>query len=398
MTSVSTISLAKGRDRSLRRRHPWVYSGAIAGIDGDPAPGDVVRVVDHEDNFLAWGFFNRHSKIQARVLDWNEAASIDGSWWRRRVSEAIERRQGLPGFEETSVYRLIYAEADGLPGLIADRYGDFVAVQVLTAGVERVKDAIRDALLDAVGPKGIFERSDQEFRKLEGLDPSIGLLAGEAPPDRVEVVEKGRRFFADIKGGQKTGFYIDQRDSRALVAEYARGKEVLDLFAYTGAFSVYALLAGAVRATLVESSHGALEIAEANLAANGIDPEGVELIQGNVFEVARSFRDSGRRFDVVIVDPPKFAQSRAQLEGAERAYKDVNLLAMKLLAPGGMLATFSCSGAVEIEHFSRIIAWAGADANRHVQVLRRLSQGADHPVAPSFPESEYLKGLICRVV
>jgi 23S rRNA (cytosine1962-C5)-methyltransferase len=252
--------------------------------------------------------------------------------------------------------------------------------------------------VDAVGPRGIFERSDQESRKLEGLDFSVGVLAGETPPGRIPVVERGRRFFVDITGGQKTGFYIDQRENRALVAEHARGREVLDLFAYTGGFSVYTLLGGATRATLVDSSYPALEIAEANIAANGMDPENCELVQGNAFEVARSFRNSGRQFELAVVDPPKLAQSRGQLEGAERAYKDVNLLAMKLLAPGGILATFSCSGAVDIEHFSRIIAWAGVDANRHVQILRRLCQSADHPVAPSFPESEYLKGLICRVI
>ena len=393
-----TIRLAKGRDRSLRRRHPWIYSGAIGAVDGEPASGDVVRVADHRDSFLAWAYFNKASKLQARVLDWNEAASIDAEWWRSRVRESLDRRKGIPGLDGTDVYRAVYAEADCLPGLIVDRYGDFLVLQALTAGIERVKDTVRDALLEAAAPKGIFERSDPEPRKLEGLGPSAGVIAGAAPPERVEVVEKGRRFLVDIAGGQKTGFYIDQRDNRARVAEYAREKDILDLFAYTGGFSVCSLLAGASRATLVESSYPALETAEKNLAANGIDESMAELVQGNAFEVARSFRDSGKTFDLVIADPPKFAQSRGQLAGAERAYKDVNLLAMKLLAPGGILATFSCSGAVEIEHFSRVVAWAAADANRHVQILGRLSQGPDHPVVPAFPESEYLKGLLCRVL
>jgi 23S rRNA (cytosine1962-C5)-methyltransferase len=358
----------------------------------------VVRVVDHGKAFVAWAYFNPASKLRARVLDWNEDASIDDEWWSKRVREAFERRRGLPGMEDTDVYRAIYAEGDGIPGLIVDRYGEYLVLQSLTAGVERVKDGIRDALIDAAAPAGIFERSDAEARMLEGLAPAAGAIAGAAPPKRIEVREKGRRFLVDVAGGQKTGFYIDQRDNRSRVAEYARGREVLDLFAYTGGFSVCALLAGASRATLVESSYPALETAEANLAANGIAEDAAELIHGNVFEVARSFRDSGRLFDLVVADPPKFAQSRAQLSGAERAYKDINLLAMKLLAPGGILATFSCSGAVEIEHFSRIVAWAAADADRRVQVLGRLSQGPDHPVVPAFPESEYLKGLVCRVL
>jgi 23S rRNA (cytosine1962-C5)-methyltransferase len=398
MADVSSIWLWKDRDRSLRRRHPWVYSGAIARVDGDPAPGEVARILDHKGLFLAWAYHNKRSQIHARVLDWDETASIDEAWWFRRVREAVERRRDLPSLEGSSVCRLVHSEADGLPGLVVDRYGDHLVIQVLTAGIERVRNVILDALVDAVGPRGIFERSDQETRKIEGLDATAGLLVGEAPPDRLEVCEGGYRFVVDIKGGQKTGFYIDQRDNRRYVAAYAPGRDVLDLFSYSGGFSVYALGAGASRSTLVDSSFAALELAEENLAANGIDDPRVEIIHGNASEVARSFRDGGRRFDMVIADPPKFAQARAHLEKAERAYKDVNLLGMKLLKPGGLLATFSCSGAVDIEHFSKIITWASVDANRQVQILQRLSQSADHPIMPSFPESEYLKGLICRVL
>lgn len=398
MTAFPSIWLWPNRDRSLKRRHPWVFSGAISGVDGDPEPGAIVRVLDHEDRFLAWAYFNRRSQIQARVLDWSESAAIDDGWWRRRISESVERRRALPGLEGTNVCRLVYAEADALPGLIVDRYADFLVVQVLTAGVDRVKSVIADALSDALRPSGIYERSDQDVRQLEGLGAAVGTLAGRTPPDRIEVEERGRRYVVDVKAGQKTGFYIDQRENRRLVAEYARGKDVLDLFSYTGGFSVCALGSGAARTTLVDSSLGALEFAELNLRANGVDPEGVELIQGNVFEVARSYRDEGRRYDVVIADPPKFAQSRSHLEKAERAYKDVNLLGMRLLTPGGILATFSCSGAVETGHFSRIVSWAGVDADRGVQILHRLTQSPDHPIVPSFPESEYLKGLICRIL
>lgn len=374
-----------------------MFSGAISGIEGDPEPGAIVRVLDHEDQFLAWAYFNRRSQIQARVLDWDDSAVIDDEWWRRRIGEAIERRRDLPGLEGVDVYRLVYAEADSLPGLIVDRYAEFLVVQALTAGIERVKALIVDALDEIVQPAGIFERSSQDVRKLEGLGGSAGVLAGKTPPDRIEVHEAGHRYLVDVKGGQKTGFYIDQRENRRIVAEYTRGREVLDLFSYTGGFSVSAAGKGAARVTLVESSLSALEIAELNLQANGIDTEGVDLIQGNVFEVARAFRDEGRLFDAVVADPPKFAQSRGHLENAERAYKDVNLLGIRLLRPGGILATFSCSGAVETDRFSRIISWAALDAGRSVQILHRLTQGPDHPIAPAFPESEYLKGLICRV-
>jgi 23S rRNA (cytosine1962-C5)-methyltransferase len=398
MTDVSTIWLAKGRDRSLRRRHPWIYSGAIARVDGNPARGEVARVVDHKGAFLAWAYHNNRSQIHARVLDWDEDASIDEAWWLARVKEAIERRRDLPSLKSSDVCRLVYSESDGLPGLIVDRYGDYLVVQVHTAGVERVKDVIVAALVAAVSPKGVFERSDQETRKIEGLEAAGGLRAGEAPPERIEVSEGGYRFAVDIKTGQKTGFYIDQRDNRRYVAEYAGGKDVLDLFSYSGGFSVYALGAGAAHSTLVDSSYAALELAELNLASNGVEESRVDIIHGNASEVARSYRDEGRLFDMVIADPPKFAQARAHIEKAERAYKDVNLLGMKLLKPGGVLATFSCSGAMDIEHFSKVITWASVDAERQVQILQRLSQSADHPVMPSFPESEYLKGLICRVL
>jgi 23S rRNA (cytosine1962-C5)-methyltransferase len=398
MADVSTIWLVKGRDRSLRRRHPWIYSGAIARVEGSPARGEVARVVDHKGAFLAWAYYNNRSQIHARVLDWDEDASIDEAWWLARVKEAVERRRDLPSLKSSDVCRLVYSESDGLPGLIVDRYGDYLVVQVHTAGVERVKDAIVAALVAAVSPKGVFERSDQETRKIEGLEAAGGLLAGEAPPERIEVSEGGYRFAVDIKTGQKTGFYIDQRDNRRYVAEYAQGKDILDLFSYSGGFSVYALGAGAAHSTLVDSSYAALELAERNLASNGVDESRVEIIHGNASEVARSYRDEGRVFDMVIADPPKFAQARAHIEKAERAYKDVNLLGMKLLKPGGVLATFSCSGAMDIEHFSKVITWASVDAGRRVQILQRLSQSADHPVMPSFPESEYLKGLICRVL
>jgi 23S rRNA (cytosine1962-C5)-methyltransferase len=398
IADVPIVRLRRDRDRSLRRRHPWVYSGAIAAIAGEPSSGDIVRVVDHTGAFLGWAYFNERSKIRARILDWDPNASIDHSWWRRRIEASIARRRELPSLRGTDAFRLVHSEADGLPGLVVDRYGQWLVVQALTAGVEKAKAVIVEVLADAMAPRGIYERSDQDARALEGLRLSAGRVAGEEPPDRLEVDEHGHRFFVDVKSGQKTGFYIDQRDNRARVAEYVEGKDVLDLFSYTGAFSVYALRAGASRVTLVESSAPALALCQENLLANGADPASFQLVQGNAFETVRMLRDEGLQFGVVIVDPPKLAQTRAHLDKAERAYKDVNLMSMGLLEPGGILATFSCSGAVSIEHFSKIVAWASLDAGRPVQIIHRLSQGADHPIVPSFPESEYLTGLICRVL
>jgi 23S rRNA (cytosine1962-C5)-methyltransferase len=398
MARVPIVRLHKDRDRSLRRRHPWVYSGAVERVEGEPGSGGVIRLVDHQGQFLGWAYFNARSQILARVLDWEESASINDSWWRSRVIESIDRRRDLPALRECNVCRLVHSEADGVPGLIVDRYGEWLVVQALTAGVERVKGVIVEALVEASKPLGVFERSDAEARKLEGLGAAVGRLAGEEPPDRVEVAEGDHRFLVDIRNGQKTGFYIDQRDNRRFIAEYVGGKKVLDLFSYTGGFSVYALRGGASHVTLVESSVPALRLAEANLLSNRADPSRFELVQGNAFETARSLGEAGQYFDVVIVDPPKLAQSRAQVDKAERAYKDVNLSGMKLVGPGGILATFSCSGAIGTEHFSRIVSWASVDAGRGVQILQRLSQGADHPTTPAFPESEYLKGLICRVL
>ncbi len=394
----ATVHIRGGRDRSLRRRHPWVFSGAIDRVEGDPGSGDIVRVVKSDGEFVAWAYFNPRSQIHARVLDWNEDVVINEGWWRERIKRAIAHRGDIPSLGDTDVYRMVHAEADGLPGFIVDRYADFLVIQASTAGVERVKSILVDALMGTLKPTGIFERSDTDSRKLEGLSTIVRAAAGDSPPDRVNVSECGLSFAVDIRSGQKTGFYADQRDNRRAVAEYAEGKDVLDLFSYSGAFSAYALSSGAAHATLIDSSGGALEFAASNFDLNGVDADRYELLQGNVFELARTFRDGGREFDMVVIDPPKLAKSRAGLEKAERAYKDANLLGMKVLKPGGILATFSCSGAVNIEHFTRIITWASVDAGRDVQILRRLSQSADHPVLPSFPESEYLKGLICRVL
>lgn len=399
------VRLKKKRERSLLHRHPWVFSGAVESVDGEPAAGEVVTVVGADGAFLGRGYYNGRSNMRVRILEWREDVEVDASWWNERIASAIARRgdTGLlvnapEASATTNAYRLVHAEADLLPGLIVDRYADFVVVQFLTAGTERVRDVVVDALNEQLSPSGILDRSDADTRKKEGLQPATGLISGRSPDGPVEMLENGFRFLVDFSTGQKTGFYLDQRDNRTAVSRYAAGRRVLDAFSYTGAFSVYAAKAGAAGVTLVESSGTAIELARQNLELNGVDDTQVEMQQADVFEALRKYRDAGARFDMVILDPPKFARTKVQAEKAMRGYKDINLLAMKLLTPGGILASFSCSGGVDIEAFTLAVSWAGLDADRDVQVLQRLGQPADHPVLASFPESEYLKGLICRIV
>jgi len=399
---VAVVKLKNNREKSLLNRHPWVFSGAVDGeatgdSDAGPAPGEIVDVVSAGGQWLARGYYNGESNIRVRVLEWNREVEIDEAWWHSRIAASVDRRARLAEDGATNAYRLVHAEADMLPGLIADRYGDYVVVQLLTAGAERVRQVILDALTEAVGPAAIFDRSDADSRKREKLQPSTGLIAGEAPGGAIEITESGRRFLVDFSTGQKTGFYLDQRDNRNYVSDLAGGRDVLDAFSYLGAFSVSAGLAGAKSLTLVESSRTALELAEKNLALNETGAD-AELVQGDVFEVLRAWRQEDRRYGLVVLDPPKFARTRAQADKAMRGYKDINMLAMNLLEPGGVLATFSCSGGVDVQQFSMAVSWAALDAGREVQVVRRLAQPEDHPTLLSAPETEYLKGLICRVL
>jgi 23S rRNA (cytosine1962-C5)-methyltransferase len=393
---VSNVILKKGRERSVLRRHPWIFSGAIERVDGDVEAGDIVHIVSGGEK-LATGYYNPNSKIRVRVLDWSRDARIDDAWWRERLRSAIELRAALPGGIDSDALRLVYSEADAVPGLIVDRYGDCLVVQALTAGVERHKDAIVRALGELVAPKTIYERSDADARSLEGLEPAKGLLAGEPLDGPVEIAESILRFRVSIESGHKTGFYLDQRDNRRTVAAFAAGRTVLDLFSYSGGFAVTAAAASASEVTLVDSSAEALDAARRNAELN--DVAGVcETVQGNAFEVVRALYGQEQRYGLVICDPPRLAPSRGQRARAERAYKDINMNAMRLVEPGGTLASFSCSGALDAADFSKIIAWAAIDAGREVRILRRLSQAPDHPVDPCFPESEYLKGVICRVI
>jgi 23S rRNA (cytosine1962-C5)-methyltransferase len=394
---MGKVILKPGKDKPARGRHPWVFSGAIQRVEGKALDGSIVEVHAAGGGWLARGYLNRRSQITVRLLTWDEGAVIDDDFWARRLRRASAARQTLVDEARTNAYRLVYAESDGLPGLIVDRYGDFLVLQSLTLGIEQQKPLLVRLLADLLHPRGIYERSDVEVRRKEGLPEAAGELAGEEPPDLLEVAENGRRFLVDVKHGHKTGFYLDQRENRRRVAAYCSGAEVLDAFAYTGGFGVYAATSGASRVISVEASEEALGLAQRNFALNGLDVAAHEFVLGDVFEVLRGYRQAGRQFDVVILDPPKFAAAAGQVAGALSGYKDVNLLGMQLLRPGGVLTTFSCSGLVGADLFQQVVWEASVDARRDVQIVERLAQAPDHPVLLSFPEGEYLKGLICRV-
>jgi 23S rRNA (cytosine1962-C5)-methyltransferase len=397
---MARIVLERGREKSLLRRHPWVFTGAIAKVDGGPAAGETVEVVAADGRMLGRGAFSPRSQIAVRMWSFDPEEEVDGGFFRGRLERAVATREPVPPEEEPAGRRLVNAESDGLPGVVVDRYGEHLVCQFLAAGAERFKGEVVAALGELLSPAGIYERSDGEGREKEGLGPAIGLLAGAEPPERVEIREGPCRYLVDVRTGHKTGFYLDQRENRAIVAGYAAGARVLNGFAFTGGFGLAAQAAGAASVTHVESSAAFLEELRRNLEASGLgqqDGAGAELVEGNVFSVLRAFRAEERRFDLVVLDPPKFADSRSRIEAAARGYKDVNLLAFQLLAPGGYLATFSCSGVLESQLFQKIVADAAVDAGRDARILRRLDQAPDHPVALPFPEGRYLKGLLCKV-
>lgn len=395
---VSTVILRPGRERSVLRRHPWVFSGAVARVEGAPADGDVVDVRDARGNWLARGYLNRRSQIIVRLLTWDPDEEISTDFWRRRLQQAVAGRELLSRDPTTTAYRLVHAESDGLPGLVVDRYGEFLVVQFLTLGMERRKADLIAILADLLAPYGIYERSDVDVREKEGLAPRTGPLWGAEPSAFLTIRENGLLFRVDVQGGQKTGFYLDQRENRARMREFCTGAEVLDAFSYTGAFGVYAACHGAARVTFVDSSGPALALARENLALNGQDPARHEFVEGDVPRVLREFRAAGRRFDLIVLDPPKFAPTAQDVPRAARAYKDINLLAFQSLRPGGILFSTSCSGAITADLFQKILFGAALDAGRDAQIIGYLHQGRDHPVALTFPEGTYLKGLICRAL
>ncbi len=395
----ATLFLKSGREKPVIQHHPWVFSGAVERVQGGVEPGGVVQVVDHNGRFLARAYFNPHSQIQARLLTWKEDEPIDETFWHTRLERAIAGRKRLALEPHTTAYRLVNAEADGLPGLIVDKYGDFLVVQCLTLGIDQRKEMLFDLLMTLVAPAGIIERSDVNVREKEGLIEIAAYRRGAKPPEELFITENGLPFGVNLLEGHKTGFYLDQRENRAAVNQpiFTADQDILNVFAYTGGFAVYAAKQGARSIINLDSSTSVLVQAEKNVILNAGERPNDEYIVGDAFQVLRYYRDTGKTFDMVILDPPKFAHSQRDIERACRGYKDLNWLGMRLLRPGGILATFSCSGLISVDLFQKVLFGAAVDAHRDVQILRPLAQAADHPILLSFPESAYLKGFLCRV-
>lgn len=392
---MPTLTLKPGREKSLLRRHPWVFSGAVDKTSGSPQPGQTVDILTAQGDFAARAACSPQSQIRARAWSFDPDEDINADFFRRRIRAALGARRALSLEAHTNAMRLIHAESDGLPGLVVDRYGDVLVLQSLTAGSEAWKETLADLLLEETGAAAIFERSDADVRNLEGLPPITGLLRGRLDSPLSPITEHELRFWVDVASGHKTGFYLDQRDNRLRLRQLARGKDVLDCFSFSGGFSVNALAGGAQSALAVDASAEALRLVRENATLNGLDDGRLETQQADVFQLLRTFRDARRSFDLIVLDPPKFAPTAAQAEKAARGYKDINLLAFKLLRPGGLLFTFSCSGGVDAALFQKIVAGAALDAGVDARIAATMTQGGDHPVALNFPEGAYLKGLLC---
>lgn len=389
-----TVWLKRGREKSVLRHHPWLFSGAIQRVE-NAGPGEIVTVRAADNTFLARGYYNSRSQIRVRLLTWNRDQPIDAAFWRRRVAAAWARRNAITR-GKGDAWRAVHAENDQLPGLVVDMYGDWMVVQQLTLGIVQAWPYLLPALVEIAQPRGILERSDVPARKEEGLSPKVGQLWGETPPEEVIIHEAGYQIAVDLWHGQKTGYYLDQRLNRAYVARWAAGRELLNAFSYTGGFAVHALGAGAKFVLNVDASATALAWGKANLQRNGFSPDHFASQQGDVFQLLRRYRQEKRTFDMIILDPPKFATSKRTLIRATRGYKDINMLALQCLRPGGTLATFSCSGLVTPDLFQKVVFAASIDAGVEAQILADLEQPPDHPVLLSFPEGRYLKGLLLR--
>lgn len=391
---MPSVILKAGREKSLLRRHPWVFSGAIHQADSKIEPGGTVDLLSSDRQFLARAAYSPVSQIRARVWTFGDEP-VNEEFFRKRIHAAIQSREVWGLRRDTDAYRLIYAESDNLPGLIVDRYGEVLVLQSLTAGSEAWKETLADLLVEETGLATVFERSDADVRELEGMESSIGLLRGTLPQLPLTVHENNLIFNVNFAAGHKTGFYLDQRRNRLRIRKLVKDKDVLDCFCYTGGFSVNALSGSAKSVLSVDSSADALALCRENVAINQLPADRHATLEGDVFQLLRKFRDEGRSFDMIILDPPKFAPTAAQAEKAARGYKDINLFAFKLLRPGGLLVTFSCSGGVDAGLFQKIVAGAALDAGVDAQIVEHLSQAEDHPVALNFPEAAYLKGLVC---
>ena len=393
---MKQLILKPGREKSLLRRHPWIFSGAVARVAGDPETGDTVAVCAAGGEILAWAAYSPASQIRARVWSWDENERIDGEFLRERLRRALDARARLLAAGASDAMRIVHGESDGLPGVIADRYGDVVVLQLLSAGAERWRAELADGVRELTGCVCVFERSDADVRELEGLPVRSGVLYGALPAAGVQIREHGLVYGVDAAAGHKTGFYLDQRDNRKRIGKLARDRDVLNCFCYTGGFTLNALAGGAKSVLSVDSSADAIARAKDNLARNDLDAARAEWQEADVFKYLRVLRDQGRSFDLIVLDPPKFAPTAAFAEKAARGYKDINLLALKLLRPGGLLASFSCSGGVSADLFQKILAGAALDAGVEASIVGHFAAAADHPVLLSFPEGDYLKGLLVR--
>lgn len=391
------VKLKRGRDKSFLRKHPWIFSGAIDSVKDLKQNGETVEIISADGKPLGYGSYSAHSQINVRVLSFNPSEKIDIDFIRKRIESSIELRNNLINTQSTNAYRIINAESDFLPGLVVDKYDNYLVCQFLSAGAEFWKKEIVEVLNSIFNPAGIYERSDVDVREKEGLQPVKAVLSGKEPAEFFEVIENENKFFVDIKSGHKTGFYLDQRDNRNILSLFASDKEVLNCFSYTGGFAVYALRGGAKKVINVDSSADALSLAEKNLSLNKIDSSRYENTRDDVFKYLRKLRDTNKQFDVIVLDPPKFAESVSQVEKASRGYKDINLLALKSLKKNGVLFTFSCSGHITQELFNKIVSDAAIDSGRQVHILKFLTQSSDHTISTSFPEGLYLKGLVCVV-
>lgn len=393
---MNKLILKQGREKAILRHHPWIFSGAVKSLEGSLGKGETVAVYDSHGQFLAWAAYSPTSQIRARIWSWDEGEAVDRAFLQNRLHKAIKLRADWIDQNHTTAYRLVHAESDGLPGLILDRYNDTLVMQILSAGAEHWRETIVELLAELLEPDAIYERSDVAVRELEGLSERTGLLFGGLPSQPMLVKENEIKFMVDLVGGQKTGFYLDQRDNRQFCREIARGQSVLNCFAFTGGFTAYALAGGADSVLSIDSSEDAIHLAKENILLNQGSLDNSEWVVGDVFSELRLLRDQGRQFDMAILDPPKFASTASQAQKAARGYKDINLYGFKLLKPGGILMTFSCSGGIDAAFFQKIVADAALDAEVDAKILYRLSQSPDHPTHLAFPEGTYLKGLVIQ--
>lgn len=392
------LFLARGREKSLLRRHPWIFSGAVQRLEGNASAGETIDILDSQGKWLARAAYSPESQIVARVWTFQQDEVIDSEFFVRRLQQAQSWRDWLAQRDGLNGYRLIAGESDGLPGITIDRFQNFLVLQLLSAGAEHQRAALVSALQQCYPECSIYDRSDVSVRKKEGLELTQGTVWGEMPPALLPITEHGMKLLVDIQHGHKTGFYLDQRDSHLAARNYADGRRVLNCFSYTGAFAVAALMGNCQQVISVDTSQSVLDIAKQNIELNQLDLSKAEFIRDDVFQLLRNYRAQGEKFDMIIMDPPKFVENKSQLASACRGYKDINMLAIQLLRPGGILLSFSCSGLMPTDLFQKILADAALDAGHDIQFIEQFRQAADHPVIATYPEGLYLKGFACRIM